>query len=69
MFQNPKVNTSPQDNQHTLCERGAGKRRDSTGGEEEKEKEGMLIRETRMIKGQSCPPGCETNKKLSSSGG
>ena len=50
-------------------EQGASKERESAGGEEKTEKESGLIRETRMSKGRNCQPGCETDNKLSSSGG
>ena len=49
-------------------EQGASKEREPTGGEE-KERKSRLIRETRMRKGSNCQPGCETNSRLSSSGG
>ena len=49
-------------------EQGASKEREPTG-EEEKERKSRLIRETRMRKGRNCQPGCETDSRLSSSGG
>ena len=36
---------------------------------EEKERKSRLIRETRMRQGSNCQPGCETDSRLSSSGG
>ena len=50
-------------------EQGASKEREPAGGEEKTERESRLIRETRMGKGRNCQPGCETDNKLSSSGG
>ena len=50
-------------------EQGASKEREPAGGEEKMERESRLIRETRMSKGRNCQPGCETDNKLSSSGG
>ena len=50
-------------------EQGASKEREPAGGEEKTERESRLIRETRMSKGRNCQPGCETDNKLSSSGG
>jgi hypothetical protein len=52
-------------------EQGANKEREPAGGdsEEKTERESRLIRETRMSKGRNCQPGCETDNKLSSSGG
>ena len=50
-------------------EQGASKEREPAGGEENTEKESRLIRETKMSKGRNCQPGCETDNKLSSSGG
>ena len=50
-------------------EQGASKEREPAGGEEKSERESRLIRETRMSKGRKCQPGCETDNKLSSSGG
>ena len=50
-------------------EQGASKEREPAGGEEKTERESRLIRETRMSKGRNCQPGCETDSRLSSSGG
>ena len=50
-------------------EQGASKEREPAGGDEKTERESRLIRETRMSKGRNCQPGCETDNKLSSSGG
>ena len=50
-------------------EQGASKEREPAGGEEKTERESRLIREMRMSKGRHCQPGCETDNKLSSSGG
>ena len=50
-------------------EQGASKDREPAGGEEEMERESRLIRETRMSKGRNCQPRCETDNRLSSSGG
>jgi hypothetical protein len=50
-------------------EQGASKEREPAGGEEKTERESRLIRETRMSKGRKCQPRCETDNRLSSSGG
>ena len=50
-------------------EQGASKEREPEGREEKTERESRLIRETRMSKGRNCQPGCETDSRLSSSGG
>ena len=50
-------------------EQGASKERERAGREEKTERESRLIRKTRMSKGRNCQPGCETDSRLSSSGG
>jgi len=50
-------------------EQGASKEREPEGREEKTERESRLIRETRMSKDRNCQPGCETDSRLSSSGG
>ena len=50
-------------------EQRVSKEREPAGGEEKTERESRLIRETRMSKGRNCQPGCETDSRLSSSGG
>ena len=47
----------------------AAAKKASEGGEEKTERESRLIRETRMSKGRNSQPGCETDNKMSSSGG
>ena len=50
-------------------EQRVSKEREPAGGEEKTERESRLIGETRMSKGRNCQPGCETDSRLSSSGG